>query len=177
MEKNARGLGLKDLRMQGISLATKWIFHALVGNEPWKVVIKNNINMVVPKGSKSWKDLTFCDLVGGGFPISISGSPIFKSIWRVWEVVRSRIANSRAISNDLIYGKRSIWWNLYHNLKPLALTQGCSAKMWANKGICCFKDIITNDCLISWDELSNKFELHASNRRTYNMGHNACHDL
>lgn len=44
MDKSIGSLGLKDLRAQGIALATKWIFHALEGNEPWKVLIHNNIS-------------------------------------------------------------------------------------------------------------------------------------
>lgn len=177
IEKKAGGLGLKDLILQGITLAAKWIFHALVGDEPWKVVIGNNIKMAVPQGSKTWKSLPFCDLVAGGFPVSVLGSLVFKSIWRACKVVRSKISNSRASNNDLICKERYIWWNLYHNSKPLALTRGCFAKRWASKGIYCFKDNINKDCLISWDELSNKFDLPASNRRTYNMICNTCHEL
>jgi hypothetical protein len=34
LEKNLGGLGLKDLKLQGMALASKWIFQALEGDEP-----------------------------------------------------------------------------------------------------------------------------------------------
>lgn len=82
IEKSLGGLGLKDLRIQGIALAAKWIFHSLEGQEPWKVLIRHNIERVVPKNAKSWKGLPLTDLVAGGFPVSIQGSCVFKSIWK-----------------------------------------------------------------------------------------------
>lgn len=108
MEKKAGGLGLKDLKVQGIALVAKWIFHALEGNEPWKVLIRNNITFGTPKMSTAWKSLSFCNLVASGFPVSVSSPLVFKSIWRAWEVFRCRISNNRASSNDLISGERSI---------------------------------------------------------------------
>lgn len=53
MDKSIGGLGLKDMKMQGIPLAAKWIFHALEGNELWKILIRNNVRMGVPKKAKS----------------------------------------------------------------------------------------------------------------------------
>lgn len=153
MEKAIGGLGLKDLKVEEVSLADKWIFHAMDGNEPWKILIRNNIRLGVPKAAKSWKSLPLSDLLARSFPISTEGSSVFKSIWRAWEIVRINIANSWAHRDDIICGKRSIWWNLFHNGKPLALTQGCSTKNRANKGIFYFKDIFLNNDLISWDDL------------------------
>ena len=37
------GLGLKDLRLQGIALAVKWLAKASVGKEPWKILIRHNL--------------------------------------------------------------------------------------------------------------------------------------
>lgn len=74
------GLGLKDLKLQGIALAAKWIFQALEGEEPWKVLVRNNIKIFVPRKAKSWKFLPFVDLVAGRFPVSPFGSFVFKSI-------------------------------------------------------------------------------------------------
>lgn len=54
---------MKDFKMQGIALASKWIFLVLEGEEPWKVLIRNNIKLTVPKYTKSWKMLPFSDLV------------------------------------------------------------------------------------------------------------------
>lgn len=87
------------------------------------------------------------------------------------------ISNYRVSNNEFIYRSRSIWWNLLHTSKPLALTQGCSAKAWAAKGICCFKDIIENDTLLDWDTLRAKFNLLSSHKRTYTLLQKACEKL
>lgn len=94
MEKKDGGLGLKDLKLQGIALAAKWIFHSLSGERPWKVLVRNNIKRVVPKQGKTWKDLPFSDLVAGDFPVSTSGSLVFKTIWKAWENVRNWISST-----------------------------------------------------------------------------------
>lgn len=132
IDKNLGGLDLKDLRQQGVSLVAKWIFQALKGQEPQKVLIRHNIQCNFPKQAKTWKELPFCDLVAGSFPVSVHGSWVFKSI-----------------NNNTLHGERSIWWNLSHNGKPLALTQGCFARHWHNKGIKYFMDILENDELSS----------------------------
>lgn len=80
IKKTLGGLGLKDLRTQVISLVAKWIFHTFEGQEPWKVLIRSNIERVVPKKANSWKGLPFADLVASDFPISVQGSSIFRSI-------------------------------------------------------------------------------------------------
>ena len=41
--KSSGGLGLKDLRLQDIALAVKWLAKALVGEEPWKILIRHNL--------------------------------------------------------------------------------------------------------------------------------------
>jgi hypothetical protein len=46
------GLGLKDLRIQGISLAVKWLAKATEGEEPWKVLIRHNLSRGHPCGEK-----------------------------------------------------------------------------------------------------------------------------
>ena len=177
IDKKLGGLGLKDLRIQGVSLAAKWIFQALDGHEPWKILLRNNIQSGFPKQAKYWKNLPFADLVAGTFPVSVQGSMVFKSIWKAWELVRGFIYNSNFDSNNSIHGERSIWWNLQHNGKPLALTQGCSAKHWNNLGIKSFIDILENDNLASWQDIRLKFNLPDSHKRTYNMIVNACHPL
>jgi hypothetical protein len=82
IDKKLGGLGLKDLKIQGITLAAKWKFHSLDGYEPWKVPVRNNIQHGFPRKSKSWKNLPFGDIIEGNFPISIHGLAIFKSIWK-----------------------------------------------------------------------------------------------
>lgn len=81
-DKLLGGLGLKDLKLQGIALAAKWIFHSMDGNDPWKILVRNNIERGFPKNAKSWKNLPFNDLIIGNFPIVFQGSTVFSSIWK-----------------------------------------------------------------------------------------------
>jgi hypothetical protein len=168
-DKLLGGLGLKDLKLSGIALASKWIFHALEGEEPWKVLIRNNIGRGYPKKAKFWKNLPLADLICGEFPTIVQGSTIFKSIWKAWDYVRQLITNKEFFGKNTLHGERSIWWNLKLGNKPLALTQGCSAKIWANNGIKQFVDIFEKDSLIKWEELKAKFNLPDVHKRTYNM--------
>ena len=47
--KNKGGLGLIDPRTQGFCLASKWIIRATNGNEPWKILIRNRIDLATMK--------------------------------------------------------------------------------------------------------------------------------
>lgn len=87
------------------------------------------------------------------------------------------MGNSSIDCDNTLHGERSIWWNLYHNSKPLALTQGCSTRFWHNKGVKYLMDILENDNLITWEDLSSKYNLPALHKRTYNMIRNACKTL
>ncbi|XP_059078008.1 uncharacterized protein LOC131876588 [Cryptomeria japonica] len=87
MNKLFGGMGLKDLKLQGIALASKWILKAMEGNEPWKVLIRNNIICSVPKKAKKWKDLPILDILMGQFEVAPAGSNIFKSLWKAREHV------------------------------------------------------------------------------------------
>ncbi|XP_057840597.2 uncharacterized protein LOC131050442 [Cryptomeria japonica] len=169
VDKLFGGLGLKDLRLSGLALAFKWIFHALEGDDPWRVLIHNNIERGYPKNAKFWKNLPLTDLICSEFPIIVQGSAVFKSIWKAWNHVRQFIKNKDFFYDKTLHGERSIWWNLKLGNKPLALTQGYSAKCWANLGIKQLIDIFENDRLIHWDELKSKFNLSDSHKRTYNM--------
>lgn len=73
-------LGIKDIKLQWIFIATKQIFHALDGNEPWKVFIRNNIKLAIPKQAKAWKLLPLSNLITGNFHVSPMGSSVFKAI-------------------------------------------------------------------------------------------------
>ena len=97
------------------------------------------------------------------------GSTIFRSIWKAWDHVRKFITNKDFHCNDQLHGERSIWWNLHLNGKPLALTQGCSARLWAKKGIKQFIDLFEHNQITPWDELRNKHDIPDSHKRTYNM--------
>ncbi|XP_059074592.1 uncharacterized protein LOC131064526 [Cryptomeria japonica] len=168
-DKILGGLGLKDLKFQGIALSAKWIFHSLEGNSPWKVLVRHNIERGFPKKAKSWKNLPFGDLLLGNFPVSVQGSLVFKSIWKAWEHVMEHITNKDWYHHDQLHGERSIWWNLAISGKPLALSQGCSARSWAKKGINQFVDLFESDCLPSWDAIKSKYDIPDSQKKTYNM--------
>ncbi|XP_057851145.2 uncharacterized protein LOC131061466 [Cryptomeria japonica] len=177
LEKSLGGLGLKDLKLQGMALSSKWILQSLVGDEPWKVLVRNDIQNGVPKTAKSWKHLPFSDLVFGNFPISVKGTWVFHSLWKAWENIRHYIDNSAFDYHYTLQGERSIWWNLLHQGKPLALTKGCSAKFWANKGVKYIMDILDHNQLISWEDLANQFDIPASHKRMYNLIKMACSHL
>jgi hypothetical protein len=168
-DKTLGGLGLKDLKTQGIALSAKWIFQAMEGDAPWKVLVRSNIERGVPRKAKSWSGLPFCDLILGNFSVLVQGSAVFKSIWKAWDHVRTFITNKEFHSNVQIHGERSIWWNLHLNGKPLALTQGCSARLWAKNGIKSFMDLFDCDSITTWEELKVKFDIPDSHKRTYNM--------
>lgn len=88
----------------------------------------------------------------------VQGLVIFRSIWKAWNHVRQFIMNKNFHVDNTLRGERSIWWNLKLSNKPLALTQGCSAKHWVTCGIKQFIDIFENDKLILWEELKSKFK-------------------
>lgn len=43
------GLWLRDIKAHAVSLASKWIYKALWGDEPWRVLVRNNIEKYVVK--------------------------------------------------------------------------------------------------------------------------------
>ncbi|XP_057873664.2 uncharacterized protein LOC131079670 [Cryptomeria japonica] len=176
-DKLLGGLGLKDLKTQGIALSAKWIFHYMDGNDPWKVLVRHNIVRGFPKKARSWRNLPFCDLIVGNFLVNVQGSAIFRSIWRAWDHVRNFITNKDFHDAKHLYGERSIWWNLHQAGKPLALSKGCSARLWAKLGISQLADLFENDKLINWDELKNRFNTPDSQKKTYNMIVKATKDL
>lgn len=53
LPKEKGGLGIKDLKVQGMALTSKWIIQALSGKEPWKVLVRNNISRSGIKKGKS----------------------------------------------------------------------------------------------------------------------------
>jgi hypothetical protein len=46
LPKRLGGLGLKDIKAHGITLAAKCIFKAFSSNEPWKVLVRNDIELI-----------------------------------------------------------------------------------------------------------------------------------
>ena len=99
----------------------------------------------------------------------VQGYVVFKSIWKAWEHVTDYINNKDCYNNNQLHGERSIWWNLHLNGKPLALSQGCSARSWAKKGLNQFVNLFEFDCLSSWDNLKTKYDIPDSQKKTYNM--------
>lgn len=169
LDKAHGGLGLKDLKKHVITLAAKWILKALDGKAPWKVLIRKKIVQVVPKLVKSWKVLPLSYLLISKHQIVPTGSVVFRSIWRAWELIKGNVKCPLFLehSANFIHPSRSIWWNLEHNGKPLALLQGCSAKKWAQVGIKTFSNILRNGVLVGWVQLKEEFNLPQSNFRTY----------
>lgn len=141
--------------------------------------MRNNIQCVVPKKPKSWKLLSLCNLLISKHPISPIGSNVFRSIWKAWELIKNRVINFLfSNQNDsLIFTQTSIWWNLEHKGKPLALLQGCSAKSWAQKSITTFNSILDNGQLKDWESFKSEFELPSSNWRTYTIIKEVCNFL
>ena len=70
-------MGLKDIKTQGYALASKWMVKASWGNEPWKILIRNEILRSIIRKGKLWKDITLMDIVFGDFNMKIFGSKIF----------------------------------------------------------------------------------------------------
>lgn len=176
-DKLLGGLGLKDLKLQGIALAAKWIFHSMDGNDLWKILVRNNIERGFPKNAKSWKNLPFNDLIIGNFPIVVQGSVVFRSIWKAWSYVRKYITIKDFHDDNQLYGERSIWWNLHLSGKPLTLSQGYSARYWSNMGISQLTDLFEHDRLINWIDLRSNFDIPASQKKTYNMILKAIKDM
>ena len=75
--KTQGGLRLKDLKAQGMALASKWVLKALWGNEPWKVLIRNNLLKSISRKGKNWKDVLVIDIGLGEFKMRLFGSKIF----------------------------------------------------------------------------------------------------
>lgn len=128
------------------------------------------------KQDKSWKLLPLCDILSSAHPISLVGSNVFKMIQKAWEIVKKNITNCHFIKdgNRTIMGHRSIWWNLEHKDKPLALIKGYSTKGWGHKGINYFNDILKDGYLKDWNDLSEEINLPPRNWRTYTVLKDAC---
>ena len=71
--KQYGGLGLKDIKLHGIALASKWILKAIDGNEPSKVPNRNDIEKPFISKGKKWENVLFSDILLGDFKINILG--------------------------------------------------------------------------------------------------------
>lgn len=145
------------------------------------MLVRNNIIMAVPKQAKAWKQLPLSDILMSKFSMYSKWSVVFRSLWKAWELIKH---NAQFKSSDIILKDNvncqcfsSIWWNVSHNHKPLALLQGCSAKNWCQKGIKTFGDILVEGKIKSWAGLATEFSLPASNFRTYSTLTEACKDV
>lgn len=65
LTKNKGGLGIKDLKAQGMALASKWIIQALSGEEQWKVLVRNDISRLGIKKGKWWNNVPLCNKMLG----------------------------------------------------------------------------------------------------------------
>lgn len=74
---------------------------------------------------------------------------MFKYLWKAWDNIKHLICiKENSNDNHSIYGTMSIWWNLKYEEKYLVLLQGCSTKLWDEKGIRNFDDIVMNGKLL-----------------------------
>lgn len=69
-------------------------YQSLIGDEQWKVLVRNNIRLVVPNQAKSWKLLAHIDLLSRNFPMTPIRSIVFKTIWKSWEIFKCLISSS-----------------------------------------------------------------------------------
>ena len=67
------GLGLKDFKAQGLVPTSKWVLKALWGDEPWKILIRNNLLKSIIRKGKNWKDVPVIDIVLGEFKMRLFG--------------------------------------------------------------------------------------------------------
>ena len=118
------GLGLKDIKAQGLVLASKWVLKALWGDEPWKILIRDNLLKSIIRKGKNWNDLPVIDIVLGEFKMRLFGSKIFQTFWKAWIQVRKYIQVREATEGPPYFHvrDRSIWWGLSYTNKALALT-------------------------------------------------------
>ena len=79
---------MKDLRVQGIALAVKWLAKPTEGEEPWKILIRHNLSRGYPSGAKFWSDWNILDFLALDCKARTVGSTIFKTIWKSWGHVR-----------------------------------------------------------------------------------------
>lgn len=152
-----------------MTLASKWVTQAMTGDEPWKILIRNNINRSDIKKGKGWKDVPLWDKLMGTMNLSVFGSKVFQSIWKAWVRVRDLLLFRGASGGPPAYSvvDRSIWCGVEANNKPLALTQSCSAKNWVKYGISTVQDVLIDNRLGDWEELSNKYHIPSSQKKTF----------
>lgn len=125
--------------------------------------------------SSTWKNINLYVLLARTFLVKVIGLNAFISIWKGFEKVRGFISQNGIISTDnQVCGERYQWWNLFHDGKPLALLQGCSAKDWARSGISTFHEVIENDHVVDWEVLKNNYILLTSNERIYTVLREVC---
>ena len=128
------------------------------------------VRSIIKKG-KNWGNIPFLDILLGDFDIKVFGSRVFSALWKDWKDIKPLLCFRSAIGRNPFFAitDGSLWWGVYLNDKPLALTQCCSAKSWNKKGISYINDIIVDNRMYSWAELSNKFDLPASQKKTYTL--------
>ena len=130
--------------------------------------MRNNVERLFIKKGKQWDNIPFWDIIMGYFKMKVFGSKVFSSLWSTWTQMREFICcrNATGVPPNYIVTDISIWWGLYLNDKPLALTQSCSAKKWNEKGISLISDFMVNNKIGSWDDISKKFNIPNSQRKT-----------
>ena len=88
---------MKDIKAQGLVLASKWVLKALWGDEPWEILIRNNLLKSVIRKGKNWKDVPVIDILLGEFKMRLFGPKIFQTFWKPWIHLRKYIQVREAI--------------------------------------------------------------------------------
>jgi hypothetical protein len=102
---------------------------AIEGNEPWKILVKNNIYIGSPTWAKYCRGQDIHDILALEVKFSVKGSNVFKSLWKGWNTIKPLLGPIQRMQLGKRWcGRGSIWWNLKKYGKPLALVHGCSIK-------------------------------------------------
>ena len=134
---------------------------SLRGNEPWKILIRNNILRFIIMKGKLWKDIPLMDIVFGDFNMKIFGSKIFQVFWKAWIQVRQYIMMRGVVGGPPHYlvKDRYIWWGLSYNVEHFSLTQSCSAKAWNLERISLIQDTMDDGQLREWEDIKCRFNI------------------
>ena len=60
------------------------VLKALWGDEPWKILIRNNLLKSVVRKGNNWKDVPVIDIVLGEFKMRLFGLKKIQNFWKAW---------------------------------------------------------------------------------------------
>ncbi|KAH9326565.1 hypothetical protein KI387_006743, partial [Taxus chinensis] len=138
-------------------------------------VTLSQLNLIDLAGSESSKTETTGIRRKEGSYINKSLLTLGTSIWTAWEQVKHLVVEQPIFSSfdTRCQAYKSISSNLKYNDKILALTRGCSALLWFEKGIKIFHDLYRFGKWMEWTDLKAFYKLPQSQFRMYTMLRNA----